>query len=318
LGLDFIVFKNRLSGSVDVFHKRSTDILWVNPPAPSTGVASYQSNAANLSGKGFEISLTSVNIDRRVKWQTGVNLSHTKTTVTKVFFNQPGTRYYTAYSLNPSSGKIAYGLASYRWAGLDPITGDPRGYLGKQTSTDYQEILNDSLDNQVFHGSAIPLYFGNVTNTFIWKNFSLFTNITYRLSFYFRKPTINYSNLVSSWEGNPDYALRWKKPGDEQFTNVPSFSYPVKEDRDLFYSLSEVNVSRGDNIRLDDIKLQYNWNFSTYKFPIKSIQLSLAANRLNILLWKKDKSDYDPDITGGDGFVAPISKTWTLGINMNF
>jgi TonB-dependent starch-binding outer membrane protein SusC len=317
-GLDFVLFKNRISGSVDVFDKRSTDIMWINPPAPSTGVITYTTNAADLKGKGFELGLRSVNVERGIRWQTGINLSHAKTSVERVFFNKVATSFYTGYGLNPSSGKIVYGLASYKWAGLDPMTGDPRGYLGKQASTDYQKLLNDSLNNQVFNGSAIPLYFGNITNTFTWRNLTLFTNITYRLNFYYRKPTINYSELVTSWTGNPDYALRWKNPGDEKFTNVPSFTYPISQDRDNFYALSEVNVLRGDNMRLDDIKLQYNWNFRTAKFPVKNIQLALAANRLNIILWKKDKSDYDPDITGGDGYVSPIAKTWTFSVNVNF
>jgi TonB-dependent starch-binding outer membrane protein SusC len=317
-GLDFVVYKNRITASVDVFDKRSSDILWVNPPAPSTGVTSYQSNAANLKGKGFEVSLTSVNINRKLRWQTTVNLSHAKTTVTKVFFNQPSTSYYTGYSLNPASGKIAYGLASYRWAGLDPATGDPRGYLNKEASTNYQTLLADSLDNQIFNGSAIPLYFGNIANTFSYKNFSLFANITYRLKFYYRKPTISYSDLVNSWSGNPDYALRWQNPGDEKNTTVPSFVYPIKEDRDMFYALSEVNVLRGDNVRLEDLRLLYSWQLKSFKSPVKSVQFSLTANRLNIIIWKKDKSDYDPDITGGAGYVTPISKAWTLGVNVNF
>ena len=311
VGIEFSVLKRRLSGSFDVFHKRSTDILGTYPTAPTTGVTTYSANVASLKARGFELTLISKNIDGIIKWQTTFNLSHAKTIVTKVFYNKYSTYDFIQYSLNAAPGKLAYGISSYRWGGLDPSTGDPRGYLGKQVSTNYSAILNDSLSNQIFNGSAIPLYFGNIGNSVSWKHFSLFANITYRIAFYYRKPTIDYYQLATAWTGNPDYAFRWQKPGDEKATNVPSFTYPLSQDRDLVYKLSEVNVLRGDNVRLSDIGLSYNWNARSEKAAVKNWQISLAANQLNIVLWKKDKSGYDPDITGGDGNVTPPSKMWT-------
>ena len=318
VGLEFSALNRRLSGSFDIFKKKSTDILGAAPTAPSTGVATYATNIASLEGRGFEISLVSKNIDRAIKWQTGFNLSHSKTIVTEVFFNKYRAIDFVQYALNAAPGKLAYGLSSFRWAGLDPATGDAQGYLSKQASNNYTAILNDSLDNQVFHGSAVPLYFGNISNSIGYKNFTITANITYRLNFYYRKPTISYYQLASTWTGNPDYALRWQNPGDEKFTNVPSFAYPLNQDRDAFYQLSEVNVKRGDNIRLADVGFGYNWNSKNEKYPIKNFQLFLSANQLNLVLWKKDKSDYDPDITGGDGFVTPPQKMWTVRLAVGF
>jgi TonB-dependent starch-binding outer membrane protein SusC len=318
IAVDFGAFKNRLTGSIDIYAKKSTDILWVNPPAPSTGVVTYLANAADLKGNGFELTLNSKNTIGAVKWQTGFNFSHAKTVVQRVLLTRYNTNDYINYSLNPSPGKIAYGIASYRWGGLDPLTGDPRGYYGKQLSTNYTSILADSLENQKFHGSAIPLYFGNLTNSISWKSLTLYANITYRLNFYYRKPSINYYRLANSWEGNADYALRWQKPGDEKITNVPSVTYPLNSDRDRFYTMSEINVLRGDNIRFDDLRLQYVYPVKKMNSVIKSMQFSLAVNRLNVIIWKKDKSDYDPDYTGGTSFVIPPSKMWTGAVNIAF
>lgn len=317
-GLEFSAFNNRLSGSIDIFYKRSTDVYGPYQPAPSSGILSYPSNAASLKGHGFEISLVSRNIDKAVKWQTGFNLSHAQTIVTDVFFSRHGVRDYLGYTFNQSPGMPAFGISSYRWAGLDPVTGDPLGYYNKEVSNNYAAILNDSLQNQVFHGSAIPLFFGNLNNSVAWKNFSLTINIVYKLKFYYRRPTINYHNLIDSRISHPDYALRWQQPGDEQFTNVPSFIYPANPDRDYFYQNSEINVLRGDNIRVQDIGLQYNRSARSSKSLIRSMGLFLSANQLNIILWKKDKSDYDPEITGGSGFVPPPSKSWTAGVRVGF
>lgn len=318
LGIDFSLWKNRLSGSVEFYHKKASDILWSFPPAPSTGMTGQISNSADLKGRGLEISLRSVNINRAVRWESVLNFSHARTTVVKVSTTQYQAQYFMAYGMNPSPGELAYGISSFRFAGLDPETGDPLGYHGDKVSKNYTDILNDSLVNQKFHGSAIPLYFGNLNNTVSWKNFSLYINISYRLGFYYRKPTISYSDFAYGRVGNPDYALRWQQAGDEKHTTVPSFLYPLSEERDQFYKLSEVNVLRGDNIRLNDISLRYSPELKWKNPPIKSLIISFTANRLNAILWKKDKSDYDPDFTGGDGYVAPVNKWWTLGINMNF
>jgi hypothetical protein len=300
-----------------VYSKKSTDIFWVNPQAPSTGATTYMSNAADIKGSGYEFRLNSINTKGAVIWQTGFNLSNAKTSVLKIYGTRNSTNDYVGYAMNPSPGRILYGIASYRWAGLDPQTGDPRGYLRGHLSSDYTAIFADSIQNQVFHGSSIPLQYGNLTNSVKWNGFTFYANISYRLNFYYRKPTISYADLATSSTGNADYVLRWQQPGDELRTNVPSFAYPLDASRDRFFAYSEVNVLRGDNIRLDDLRLQYDWKLKSGSM-IKSLQLSVAANRLNIIIWKKDKSGYDPDYTGASLFIAPTPAMWTGSLNIGF
>jgi TonB-dependent starch-binding outer membrane protein SusC len=318
-GVDFNLFNSRLSGKAEVWQKKSTDVISFSPFAPSTGITSFIVNVANLRGNGFDINLNSKNIDRIFKWQTSFGISHAKTIITKLYNDTHSAKDFVDYGLHAAEGKLAYGIASYRWAGLDPLTGDPQGYFSKQVSKNYAAIINDSVGNQVFHGSAIPLYFGFIGNSFSWKNFSLSANISYRLDFYFRKPTINYTTLVNGWQGHADYALRWQKQGDEKYTNVPSFIYPLNSNRDYFYQYSEINVLRGDNIRLQDVRLQYNWeNRNQKRLAFKNLQVFVYANNLNVILWRKNKSNLDPDFVGGTSFFVPESRTWTGGINLNF
>lgn len=317
--LDFSLFNdNKLSGSIEIWQKKSTDVISTSPFAPSTGITTYIVNVANLKGNGFDLSLNSKNIDRNFKWETRFGLSYAKIIVAKNNNNLYSATDFVNYSLNAAEGKIAYGIGSYKWAGLDPLTGDPRGILQKQVSNNYTAIFNDSIGNQVFHGSSVPLYFGYIGNYFRWKNFTLSANITYRFNFYFRKPAISYFNLANNGIGHADYTKRWQKPGDEKYTNVPSFTYPLNSLRDLFYEYSEVNVLRGDNIRLQDVRLEYAWNNKTKKLPvIKSFNVFLYANNLNAILWRKNKSNLDPDFVGGSNFIAPTPRIWTIGANMN-
>lgn len=323
VGVEFGVLKGRISGSVDVWEKKSTDIISNAPVPPSTGNLSFITNTANLKGNGFDINITTRNIDGGFKWETRFGFSHVKTIVTKLHNSRPSGYYsiqdFLAYGLNAAQGQMAFGVYSYRWAGLDPLTGDPRGYLTKQISKNYAAISTDSIGNQRFHGSSIPLNFGFVNNSFSWKRFTFSMNIVFRLNFYFRKPTINYTSLAQAWQGNADYALRWKQPGDEAFTNVPSFTYPLNSARDAFFQLSEVNVLRGDNVRLQDARLQYDWiNKKAKNGSLQGLQFFLYANDLNIILWRKNKSGLDPDFVGGTEFIPPTPKSWTAGVSLNF
>jgi TonB-linked SusC/RagA family outer membrane protein len=324
-GLDFSVLKNRLSGKIEYFNKRSTDLISAVPFPPSTGVSSFYVNASSLKGHGFDITLNSINTTGALRWETRFSFSHAKMIVTKLYQeNRTRAEEFVGYRSNSAVGKIAYGISSYRWAGLDPATGDPLGYLNGQISKDYNAIFNDLVDNQAFHGSAIPLYNGFLNNSLSWKNFTLSANITYRLDFYFRRPSlaIDYTSLIGSGSGHADFALRWQKAGDELFTSIPSILYPTPPEavgRELFYSNAEVNIARGDNIRLQDVRLSYDWfNRNSKRLLVKSLQFYVYANSLNAILWRKDRSKLDPDFVGGNTFTPPTPKIWTGGVNITF
>lgn len=317
IGVDFSVLKNRISGSIEWYQKKSKDVIAEFPLDPTTGYSSAQFNAANLKGTGIDIQFSSRNVIGKFTWNTSFNFSHGKTIVTNYFQNFVATPAGFP-GINPQVGQLAFGFYSYRWGGLDPATGDPLGYTGKQLSKDYKKIMSDSFQHQVFNGSSLPLYFGNVLNSFSFKKFSLSFNVNYRLAYYFRKPALSYSALISGSQRHADYSKRWQKPGDELYTSVPSFTYPVNSDRDMFYLNSEINIERADNIRLADIKLSYNFELNKVKqISIQAINFFLYANNLNMVIWKANHSGIDPDFTGNT-VVIPPAKIWSAGISVQF
>lgn len=321
IGVDLGLFQSRLTASIDVFRKRSTDVISPIPIDPTAGLDLYTVNSASLTGKGFEININSINITGAFGWTSRLGLSYVKTLVTEVYNGGLKTNDFLNYTINPVKGRVAFGVSSFRWAGLDPTNGDPQGYLNKNVSKDYLSILNDSVQNQVFHGSGIPLYTGYLGNSFSFKGFVLSCNITYRLGYYYRRPALSYGALYTTWNGHADYASRWQKPGDEAFTNVPSMPYPLNANRDNFYQYSEINVGRGDNVRLQDIHLQYDFDKRMFpRLPFERLQLFVYANNLNMIIWRADKQAYDPDFAGGTGNVTtgPTPRSWTAGVNISF
>lgn len=321
IGVDFNLINNRVSGSLDYFKKNSTDLISSIPIDPTTGITQTPVNSASLKSNGVELNIHSKNLTGKLQWETGFGLSYVKTIVTKLYNSNVKASDFISYGLHASEGKMAYTIASYRWAGLDPANGDPQGYLNGQVSKNYSSIFSDSVKNQVINGSVVPLYFGFLNNSFSWKGITVSANITYRLKYYFRRPTLNYSDLFIGVNGHPDYELRWQKPGDEQRTNVPSLIYPANANRDLFYQYSEINVLKADNIRLQDVRIQYSLDKKIWKqMPFQRMQFFIYANNLNLILWKASSSKLDPDYSGGinDRISFPTPRTWTGGINLNF
>lgn len=324
LGVDFSVLRDRLSGSIESYIKRSKDLISVVPIDPSLGVSFVPMNYASMNSKGIELLLNSINTKGVINWKTSFGLSFNKTIIKEVYV-QYGykAQEFVLYGLNPTPGKIAFGISSYLWRGLDPETGDPQGVLDGKVSKDYNAIFQDSLSGQKFHGSSIPLYTSFFRNDFSWKGFTLSINITGRFNFYFREPSLNLDHS-GYWGENhylAEYYNRWQNPGDEIRTTIPSMPYPSNSSlpgRSDFYKYSEVHVKRGDNIRLQDIRVSYQWNNRINKaLPFKSIQIFFYPNNLNLIIWSAGKSKYDPDYIDANALNAPIPKTWTVGVNVN-
>lgn len=320
VGLDFRLLHDRISGNIEIFTKQSSNVIGSAILPPSSGVLNAPINYANMKTTGYEIALNSINTTGNISWTTNAGWSYAKTIIKEVvnFIGYKASSYYS-YALNATPGRVAFGISSYRWSGLDPASGDPIGYFNGQVSKDYDAILNDSVKNQVFHGSALPLHSIYFRNNLSWKGFVLSFNLTGRFDYYFREPSMNLGYSYSSL--TTDYYNRWQSPGDEAFTNIPSFYYPDFSRRGEFYQYASIHVKRADNIRIQDVSLSWRWdNMGGNKLPFQSVQFSFYPNNLNLILWRATDSRYDPDYTGGAsdaGFTAPTPKTWAFGMTIN-
>ncbi|HAT91856.1 MAG TPA: hypothetical protein DCS36_05565, partial [Sphingobacterium sp.] len=216
-----------------------------------------------------------------------------------------------ATSPNPVEGRDLYGLYAYPFAGLDPQTGEPLGWMNGEKSKEYTKFATSPVETLKFMGSTIPLYSGFVRNTFNYGPWSLSTNIQYKFKFVFRRPTINYSALANYWTMHEDFDNRWRQPGDELNTNVPAFIYPLNNARDNFYTFSDAVVERGDAIRIKDINVNYNFN-GLGKGKIRG-QVFFNMDNMNLIIWKKTGYNVDSDYYRS----IPIPRTYTLGATLN-
>lgn len=321
LGLDFRLGGNRISGSLEYFNKRGTN-LFGEAMLDYTGGAgsSIVKNAASTKGYGFDIELNSINLKRGgFSWTSNWNASFYKDKVTQYYLSEQNVSQFV--NANPVisgvAGKPVFALYSYKWAGLDPLNGNPRGYVNGVASDDYNLLTGSTakLEDLVYHGSALPVFYGSFGNTFTYKGLSLSVRLTYKLGYYFRKPSVDYTNLFEQNNGHSDYALRWQRPGDELRTNVPSMIYPNNSSRDNFYAGSEVLVERGDHIRLQYVNLSYELYREKVRFlPFKSMSVYINGANLG-LIWAANKDHIDPDYQGQN--ILKPSRSFSLGIRAN-
>lgn len=316
MAIDFKTKGDRLWGSIEYYKKNATDLYARVPLDYTVGLrsATITKNAAKMIGKGIDLELHSLNIDAALKWQTSLNLNYYKDKVTEFYPQSLFGNFYTGDTKLPRQEFPVWAVYAYKSDRLD-ANGNPQGYINGELSTDYSSITGSGtkIEDLKYFGPRLPVFFGSIGNTLTYKDFSLSIRITYSFGNYFRRKSVNYSNIASGFSTHEDYAKRWQNPGDENITDVPSFVYPLVSARDNFYNASEVLVEKADCIRLQYINLNYNLNKNTHSwFPFRTGQIFCTMNNIGIL-WRANKYGIDPDYTFTSSLM-PIPRNISFGV----
>ncbi len=325
VGVDFSLKGNRLSGTLEWYQKRSSNLIAPTPMDNSTGYQSIMANSAHMETNGVDVNLQSINLkDQKFLWTSNLLFSYTKSIVTKYLL--PGTDLANFYVPRYGDGSILnfyregyapFSLYTFRFAGLEPETGDPLGYdTNGNISKDYSNIVTKSKFKDLeYQGSINPIYYGAFRNTLQWKSLTLSANVLYKFKYKFSRGVGEGQSGLFLPDGYtyPEYAKRWQKPGDEnKFDVVPSIR-PGDTDsyRDQFYGASSARVISGDHIRLEDIRIDYR--IPTFGKVLQSLQVYCNINNLGII-WRANKFAIDPESL----YQPPAPKTITIGFNASF
>src|SRR5690606_41508142 len=95
-GLEFSFFGNRLSGTLELCNKKSTDWIAADPIDQTTGFSEVTRNVAEIRGKGYDIQLNSTNLRGAVRWQTCIGLSHVQDIVKSFYGTVSNTSDYVS------------------------------------------------------------------------------------------------------------------------------------------------------------------------------------------------------------------------------
>lgn len=320
-GLDYSIFNNRLNGSIDLYYKKSKDILANIPYNPTYGWSYLNYNTASLKGHGIDLSIGGLIVNKAFKWNSNFNFAYNTNEVTDSRYKLTTTNQY--FGGTPMLGNTIGYLYAYKWAGLD-TSGQSTVYKKDGTIINStQGIAMLDKDDLKYMGTTVAPYFGGFMNSFSYNNFTVGVQITYYMGSVFRNPTLqNYPTYVgvqsSAVAKDELIADRWRAAGDEANTNVPGLANISFNSVNRF-QFADINVLPADNVRLQQISVGYNVpsKFLDRTF-IKSLGFNFAARNLG-LLWVKNDLGIDPQYVSSNNYntLAP-QRNYTLQFNCTF
>ena len=290
-GVEFSLFKNRISGYAQYYNKVSSGLVFAVPQPVSgggtpDGVYSIWQNIGSMYNRGVEVSLTGSVIKRKdLEWNMTLNASTLQNKITKM----PGTmKEIISGTKKLSVGHSIYDYWLPTYQGVDPANGDALYKLdpAKGYQDDYPYDYPDKSINGVkyttaisrakyeYQGSAIPDLYGSVGNDVRYKNFSLSVLLTYQIGGLTYDGV--YANLMSPTFGqsmDQDIQNRWKQTGDQ--TNVPRLDYGRTGD---FYGSSSRWLISATSLTVNNINLGYSFNPNV----LRSLKLSGLQSYISI------------------------------------
>lgn len=329
-GVDFSFLSGRISGSVDVYSRKTSDLLANLRLNPFGGFERATGNIGEVQNKGVELVVNSSNnlfagfmLSSRLTLAYNYNKLVEYTAPSSYAITAPGkiaSTYYIGSALSP--------LFAYRYAGLDAL-GDPQIIVGDGKVTKANNVA--TIDDVVFMGSMIPKFSGGFSNTLTWKGVSASINMIYNLGHVMRRDINTFYNgrltgSTGSFSGNisRDFLNRWQKPGDEAFTNIPSYvsdGFINFSRRTLdYYRYADINVVSASYIKIRDITLSYQFTAEVLR-KLHIAQLSIFGQATNFMVWKANKYNIDPEyqeFSFGIRGLPPYTHSYTFGLNFNF
>lgn len=317
LGLEFGLFRGRISGELDFYTKNTDGLLFSVPLPGSSGATSINQNIGVLESKGVEILLNSDIVDNNAfTWNISFNLARNVNEITSL--PNDNADIISGQNIN----RVGESVSSFympEYAGVDPDNGDALYYIndegsGRETTNDIGEA------KRIVAGNPFPVWSGGVTNTFTYKGFNLSFTFMGESGASIYNAGGRFQAANGNFEDNQrkDQLNRWQQPGD--ITNVPQarlYGYNG-------YGHSTRWLEKADFIRLRNATFSYNLPSSVVD-PIGFSGIRVYVTGINLLTFT-DYLGYDPEARADSGsfssgqafYSAPPARTVSFGVNFNF
>ena len=331
VGAEFQLW-NRLTGSVEYYMRKTSDMLFAFSVAPSLGYSSYYDNVGNMVNSGVEIDL-GVNIfnTRNFTWDVNLNISTLKNRITMLDPDKKNTTEYTAEGKGYqgyTSGSFFIGedLSMFTWrlkeyAGVSEngesmwyknILDENENIIGRETTTDYS-----AADYYVTEETSIPKVYGGFGTTLKVYGVDFGINFTYQLGG--KQYDGTYAQFMSSPTGTTGYNFHkdllnsWTP--ENTGSDIPRFQL-----HDQYSAASSTRfLTNASYLNIQNINVGYTLPASwTKKLAINSLRLYMSAE--NVFYWSKRKG-FDPrqsyDTTTNATYYSPM-RTISGGVTFQF
>ncbi len=310
-GVDFGFFRNRISGSVELYNKLSKELLLSQPVQQTSGFSSITRNLGTIQNRGIELSLTAEWLRPRLGegfgWSTTFIFTNNKNKVVKLYDNLPELPGDPSVRVGRELGSIF----TQKYAGVNPATGRPMWYDAAGNLT-YQVVAAD----RVYIGDTQPNQFGGLSNTFTWKGFTFDIFFNYEYGRLAQDGQVNFmiENQARFNTNQENYDGRWTTPG--QITSWPRMNVNGAESKGNGAQTGSRTWFKADYIRLKNVMLSYNLNSEvTRKLKISNARFYLQGTNL----WTySDWFSYDIEFVGTATGIVPQTRNFTAGVQFSF
>ena len=320
IGLDFGFLKNRINGTVEVYHKKTKDLIWSYPVPTTQYIYGWMdANVGEMTNKGIELTL---NIDairtKNFNWMTTINLSHNKNTVDKMQNDQfhttnltQGDPMVSGVSHDGWTQRIIEGepigtFYTYQYAGT--VNGRSEYYVLDENGNRTGETTNNPAQkDRSITGCAQPKLNAGWNNTFTYKNWSLNAFITGVFgNDVYNSPRAHYTSAQMFSDGKNVLKEFLGFPAGDASGSLPSDRW----------------IEKGTYIRLQSLSLSYTFR-NCFNNWIKDLTLYGTANNLFTITNYKG---LDPEVNLGgiDPGIDyrwsryPHTRTFMVGVKINF
>lgn len=318
VALEFGFLKNRITGTIEYFDRRSSNLIFDVPLPLSSGITTVTKNIGTMYNKGIELQ---IGIDLvRAKdfvWNIDFNATKLKNQITKMPDESPeiidGTK-----KLKVGSSIYDYWLREYK--GVNPQTGVAEyravSYVAANSRiTETGDTLTNSINNARFHynGSAIPALNGGFSNTFKYKGLSLSALLVYQIGGKIYDGS--YASLMGAGYHNAkhvDIMKRWQNPGD--VTDVPRMDAGRTAD---FDAASDRWLIDGSYLNIRSVTLSYLLPSKiAQKLYLDNAQVYLSGENF-MMLSRRKGMNVQQNFAGTTGNVYSAAKSLVLGISFS-
>ena len=313
-GFDFTFWGGKLSGAVEYFSRKTTNMLYFKPVASSMGYSRFPENVGSMVNRGVELDLNSNIINTKdFTWDVSFNLTHFKNKVLELAPELEGqlidgSRIYR-------EGESMYQLYLPKYVGVNPETGESQWALtepnaaGETVTTSYTEASS----NRFATGDILPKVYGGFGTSLTFHGFDFSIAFAYQLGGRIMDNTyqslMDVSSQGSAW--HVDMLNAWT--AENKNTDIPRLNV---QDRFTGYS-SDRWLTSSDYLSLQNITFGYTLPKSwTRKLQIDGIRLYFVADNVALLTARKGL-DPRQSYTTAENVYSPI-RTISGGISLNF
>ena len=320
IGLDFAFLKGRLNGTVEVYHKKTKDLIWSYPVSTTQYIYGWMdANVGEMTNKGIEFTLNAVPVrTKNFMWSTTLNLSHNKNTVDKMQNETFHTTNLTqgdpmvaGVSADGWTQRIMEGepigtFYTYQYAGI--VNGRSEYYVLDENGNRTGETTNNpSLKDRSITGCAQPKLNAGWNNTLTYKNWSLNAFITGVFgNDVYNSARAHYTAAQMFSDGKNVLKEFLSNPVGDASSSLPSDRY----------------IEKGSYVRLQTLSLSYTFR-NCFNDWIQNLTLYGTANNLFTITNYKG---LDPEVNMGgiDPGIDyrwsryPHTRTFMVGVKINF